>query len=341
MKKSRPHATLAEVAQLAGVGKATVSRVINGAHKVSPHTLERINTVIQELGYHPSQAARSLKGDRTKTLGLILPRISDPFFASCAEAVQSVARSHDYLLMVVATDYDRETEVKELYTLLRHRVDGILISPTDGLSNKLSEIIDEIKIPVVTFNHPLLKARVRSVLADNYLGARSATDHLVAHGRRRILCLGGDSSLYSIRERQRGYKKATRSAGLKTRIEESVNDYAGVESVLRAQCQREKPIDAIFGVRNLITIYAFQVLQVMGLRIGEEVALIGFDDFDLACTLTPSVTVVRQPIEDMATQAANLLFEQMRSKTIGKPTRITLQTNLIVRSSCGCHGENR
>src|ERR1700761_3715242 len=103
MKPPRPHPTLADVAQRAGVGKTTVSRVINGAHKVGPETLARINKVIRELGYHPSQAARSLKGESSKTIGLILPRIADPFFASCAEAAQVVARSHGHLLMVAAT----------------------------------------------------------------------------------------------------------------------------------------------------------------------------------------------------------------------------------------------
>lgn len=337
MRTSRPHATLADVAQRAGVGKTTVSRVINGAHKVSPETLERINKVIRELNYHPSQAARSLKGERTKTLGLILPRIADPFFASCAEAVQSLARGHGYLLMVAATDYDPETEIRELYTLLRHRVDGILISPTDSWSKKLSGIVDGINIPVVTFNHPLLKAHTNSVLVDNCLGARSATEHLIEHGRKRILCLGGDAQLYSIQERQRGYQEAMRAAALKVRIDGSVNDLTAVETVIRTECQGEKPIDAIFAVRNLIAIYAFQALQALGLSIGEDMALIGFDDFELAGTLRPAVSVVRQPVEAMGDLAANLLFKQIQDRKVGKAAPVKLRTSLILRSSCGCH----
>jgi LacI family transcriptional regulator len=238
--------------------------------------------------------------------------------------------------MVAATDYDPETEIKELYTLLRHRVDGILISPTDSWSKKLSGIVDGINIPVVTFNHPLLKGHINSVLVDNCLGARSATEHLIEHGRKRILCLGGDAQLYSIRERQRGYQEAMRAAALNVRIEGSVNDFAGVESVIRTECQRAKPIDAIFAVRNLIAICAFQVLQGLGLGIGEDVALIGFDDFELAGTLRPAVSVVRQPVEAMGALAANLLFKQMQDKTVGKAAPVKLRTSLILRSSCGC-----
>ncbi len=340
MKRSRPHATLADVAQRAGVGKTTVSRVINGARKVSPQTLERINKVIRELGYHPSQAARSLKGESSKTVGLILPRIGDPFFASCAEAVQAVARSHGYLLMMAATDYDAQTEIDHVYTLLRHRVDGILLAPTDSGGKELAAIVDEINIPVVAFNHPLTKAHVASVMVDNYGGAKTATEHLIGHGYRRILCLGGDARLYSVKERQKGYEDAMRAAGLKPRIEEAVNDYPEVERILRADRQAKKPVEAIFAVRNSITIYAFQACQALGLRVAEEVALAGFDDFDLASTLRPAVTVVKQPVEELGSCAARQLFEQLQpdgaNRSGAKAKRSKLKTSLVVRSSCGC-----
>ena len=121
MKQTRSHPTLAVVAEKAGVGKTTVSRVINGARKVSPETLERVNRIITELGYQPNQAARSLKGDGTKSIGLIIPRIADPFFGCCAEAAQVLVRSYKYLLMVSATNYDQQAELN------RRTVQGIHI----------------------------------------------------------------------------------------------------------------------------------------------------------------------------------------------------------------------
>lgn len=343
MKRSRPHPTLADVAERAGVGKTTVSRVINGAYKVGPATLERVNEVIRELGYYPSQAARSLKGERTKTIGLILPRIADPFFAAAAEAAQAVARTHDYLLIVAATNYDLQTEVDQVYTLLRHRVDGILLAPMDSGSKRLACIVNEINVPVVTFNHPLSKARVQSVVVDNYGGAFSATRHLIEHGRRRILCLGGDARLYTVRQRQQGYKDAMLEAGLTPMLDDSPEDYDGVEKGLRAALRQSEPIDAIFGVRNSIAIYAFQVLQLLELKVPRDVALVGFDDFELACTLRPAVTVVRQPVEALGSHAASLLFDQMHngvgSVLRGKIVPDTLKTSLILRSSCGCHSK--
>jgi LacI family transcriptional regulator len=325
---------------MAGVGKTTVSRVINGAHKVSPETLERINAVIRELGYHPSQAARSLKGEGTKTIGLVLPSIADPFFAGCAEAAQEAARSRGYLLVVAATNYDAQMEIYQLESLIRHRVEGILLAPADGRSRRLTAVIDSLKVPLVTLNHPFPKSRFPGVVCDNRAGARAATEHLIGHGYRRILCLGGESGLYSISERQIGYLKAMQSAGLTPSIEGSANDYAEVEAVLKLYLRSRKKIDAVFAVRNSITIYAFQAMQALGVKIPDEIALAGFDDFDLACTLRPAVTVVRQPVTEIGSQAAHLLFQQLQSAssrvTSSPGKRLELKTTLIVRNSCGC-----
>jgi LacI family transcriptional regulator len=340
MKSSRPHPTLADVARLAGVGKTTVSRVINGGHKVGPRTLARINQVIREIGYHPSQAARSLKGERTKSIGLILPRIADPFFSGCAEAVQSVARSEGHLLMVSATDYDPQIEIDQLYTLLRQRVDGILLAAADSWSKTLAEIVDGINIPVVALNHPLLKAHVPSVVVDNYGGAFAATQHLVEHGYRRILCLGGDSHLFTIKERQKGYSAAMAGAGLTPILEPSANSYSEVANAIEVRFRGRRPVEAIFAVRNLITIYAFQAMRGLTLSIPTDGALLGFDDFELACTLRPSVTVVSQPVEALGSQAANLLFARIKknfqSGGTGKSSSTKLAASLILRSSCGC-----
>jgi LacI family transcriptional regulator len=340
MKQARSHPTLADVARIAGVGKATVSRVINGARIVSPETLQRVNTVIRELGYQPSQAARSLKGEGTKSIGLVLPSIADPFFADCAEAAQAVARSYGYLLIVAATQYDPQTEIDQLQSLIRHRVEGILLAPANSQSKALAAMIDRFNIPVVTLNHPLRRSYVQSVVCDNRGGARAATEHLIGHGYRRIICLGGDSRLYSIRERQKGYQDAIKAAGLKSLIEGSVNDYSAVEHVLRTNCHKRNKVDAIFAVRNLVTIFAFQAMQSLGIRIPEDVALVGFDDFDLACTLRPAVTVVKQPVEAVGTGAARLLFQHLQNtpaRRVAVASRLPyLKTALILRNSCGC-----
>src|ERR1700676_4928299 len=129
-KRSTPP-TLSEVARKAGVGNTTVSRVINGGHRVSPKTLAHVRRVIEAMGYRPNQAARVLKGDRTKTIGLIIPSIADPFFSSCAEAAEAVARANDSLLIVTGSHNDPHTEMENLNILMSHRVDGLIIAPAN------------------------------------------------------------------------------------------------------------------------------------------------------------------------------------------------------------------
>ncbi len=332
--------TLADVAKKAGVGKTTVSRAINGARKVSPETLDRINAAIRELHYQPSQAARSLKGEGTMAVGLIIPCISDPFFASCAEAAQAVVRSHGYQIMVASSGYDSETETDQLQSLTRHRVEGVLLASGDCENEDLIAAINRLNIPIVAFNHPMQHCSVQSVVCDNYGGARTAAKHLIAHGYRRILCLGGDSRQYSVRERQRGYQDAIKAAHLEPLVEGSPNEYASVEALLRAKWLEPKRIDAIFAVRNLITIYAFQAIQALGIRIPEDVALVGFDDFELACIVRPAVTVVSQPVEAIAAHAAILLFRQIqhpRGHAQSDAANVSkFDTSLVVRNSCGC-----
>jgi LacI family transcriptional regulator len=334
--KASSHPTLADVARLAGVGKATVSRVLNGAGRVSPETLKRVTDVIRDLGYQPSQAARSLKGDGTKAIGLLMPSIADPFFAGSAEAAQRVVSARGYLLVIALTNYDPQTELDHLQRLLRQRVEGILLAPGDTTNRKRNELINRLNIPVVAFNHPVRGSRVPSVVSDNRTSARLATEHLLSHGYRRVLCLGGDARLYTIQERQRGYLEAMDAAGLPPAVEGEANDYAAVNAVLLEAC-RKRSIEAIFAVRNRITMSAFQTLREAGIRIPQDVALLGFDDFEMSTVLRPAITVVEQPIELLASEAANLLLERLGKGTAGTSSKVMeMKTRLIIRQSCGC-----
>src|ERR1700758_3496816 len=140
---------LSEVARQAGVGNTTVSRVINGGERVSPKTLARVRRVIEALGYRPNHAARVLKGDRTKTIGLIIPSMADPFFSSCAEAAQAVVRANDSLLIVTATQNDPHTEIENVNILMSHRVDGLLIAPANSRRQALCDLVNRLSVPIV------------------------------------------------------------------------------------------------------------------------------------------------------------------------------------------------
>jgi LacI family transcriptional regulator len=342
MKKSTLP-TLSEVARQAGVGNTTVSRVINGGDRVSQKTLAKVRRVIEALGYRPNQAARVLKGDRTKTIGLIIPSMADPFFSSCAEAAQAVARANDSLLIVTATQNDPHTEIENLNILISHRVDGLLIAPANSRSQALGNLVNRLSVPIVAIDRPIFNSSVSSVVTDNFKGARTATQHLIEHGCQRIACLTGESTLFTIQERIRGYRAAVNSAGLTCTLNTSIKDYRSAEYAIESLLDGPNCPDALFTLKNSTTIYAFEVLQKMNIGMPKPMALLGFDDFELATTLRPSVSVVQQPVEDIGRAAAELLFEKFLGSSNGsvatraaRTRRVLLETHLVRRGSCGC-----
>lgn len=343
-KRSTP-ATLSEVARAAGVGTTTVSRVINGGERVSPKTLARVRQVIQAMGYMPNQAARVLKGDRTKTIGLIIPSIADPFFSSCAEAAQAVARANDSLLIVTASHNDPHIEIENLNILIRHRTDGLIIAPANSRSQALRDMLNRLSIPVIAIDRPVANSSIISVVTDNFNGAKSATQHLIDHGYRRIVCLTGESTLYTIQERSRGYRAAMEEAGLSCTLNSSIRDYKSAEYAIESMLAGANPPDALFTLKNSTTIHAFETLQKNNIPVPKAIALLGFDDFELASTVRPSISVVQQPIEEIGQVTAELLFDQLLGRRNGRIAgsskrgkQITLETRLIQRASCGCTG---
>jgi LacI family transcriptional regulator len=330
------HPTLGHVARKAGVGTTTVSRVINGGDHVSPETLAHVRRVIEVLGYMPSQAARTLKGQRTKTIGLVIPSIADPFFSSLADAAQAVARANDSLLIVTTTGNDARAEIDSLNVLIRHRPDGLLIVPANSRSQALRELVARVGFPVVAIDRPVAGSSIVSVVVDNFEGAMIGTQHLIGHGYKRIVCLTGESTLYTIRKRIGGYRKAMESAGLPCILDTSVNDYKSAESAIEKLLSGPDAPDAIFSTKNSTTIFAFEVLQKLNVAVPQSVGLLGFDDFELASRLRPSISVIQQPVEEIGRQAAEALFSQLDERETNAPVQTRLKTLLIPRYSCGC-----
>lgn len=343
MTKKDSHPTLSQVARKAGVGTTTVSRVINGGYRVSPDTLAHVRRVIESLGYMPNQAARTLKGHRTKTIGLSIPSIADPFFSNLAEAAQAIARVNDSLLIVTVTSNDPHTEIENLNVLIRHRTDGLLIVPANSQSQTLRDLLARVPVPVVAIDRPVANSAVVTVLCDNFKGAIAGTQHLIDHGYKRIVCLTGESTLYTIRERMRGYRKAVDSARLACIFDTTVKDYKSAEYAIKSLLDGPNPPDAIFSTKNSTTIYAFEVLQGLNIPVPQSIALLGFDDFELASTVRPSITVIQQPVEEIGRRAAEILFELLSDErktgslaSSKHNLQIKMQTRLIRRSSCGC-----
>lgn len=338
MRTKSKHPTLSEVAQKAGVGTTTVSRVINGGQSVDPKTLARVQRAIEALGYMPNQAARILKGDRTRSIGFVIPSIADPFFASCAEAAQAISRANDSLLIVLTTQNDPHAELESVNVLMRHRVDGFIIAPSNKEDPALVKLLRRSPVPVVALDRPVSELNLTAVVADNHAGAQLATKHLIEHGYKRIVCITGETGLYTIRERVRGYEEAMTAAGLTPIVDTSVHDHASAEEALLRMLKGPEPPEALFTLKNSNTIDLFEALQKHAIPIPGRIALVGYDDFLLAQTVRPSITVVQQPIDQLGHRAAELLFDKMLGReTAGtKGGAVQLKTRLILRASCGC-----
>ena len=327
--------TLVDVAREAGVGTTTVSRILNGGHYVEAGTLARVQAVMKNLGYQPNHAARALKGERTRTIGLIVPSLKDEFFANLADTAQTLARQKEYILIVLASADDAAQETSEIAVFQSHRVDGLIVVPPRIQTAAFLAAVNALHVPVVAIDRPL-QIRKSSVTCDNYEASLAATQHLINHGRKRILCLGGDPELSTIQERQRGYKDAVSRASLTCELLSGADTSTLVEKLraILARPQSKRP-DAILGMLNVASIAAYEQLMNMGVTIPKSVALIGFDDFPLSSILRPAVSVIRQPVAEMGRAATQLIFEQIESG-VTTPHQITLSTDFIARGSCGC-----
>jgi LacI family transcriptional regulator len=343
MKKRRSLATLSDVARTAGVGVGTASRVLNGGINVSPKTLKRVEAAIERLGYLPNHAARVLKGGRTRIVGLLVPSIADSFFARCAESAERVARRYDSLLIVAVINNERGAEINSLNILMSHRPDGLLIVPSDFANEEFARFVGNSTVPIVTLDRPLFGSGCASVITDNFDAARKATHHLIGHGYQRILCFGREPKLYTIQERVRGYRQAMKEAGLSPLVDTSLSaDGSSAPRSLAAHLNSFRPPRAIFTLKNSSTVAALQALQLLKVAVPSRVALLGFDDFELAGTLRPSISVVQQPMEEVGQKAAEILFAQLehargfRRSSGLSPEPVVLENRLVLRKSCGC-----
>lgn len=336
-ENDRKRPKLSDVARIAGVGKATASRVLNGSKNVSADTAYRVSEVIRLLGYEPNRAARSLKGLSSGIIGMIVPSISDMFFSRCAEAVETVVRQHDRMLIVTAS-HDRPTSVLDSFRqLMLHDIDGLILVQTAITEDLLLAELAQAQIPVVGIDRPLSRTRFSSVVCQNFEGARDATAHLIDHGYERIISLQVNPKLYTMQERRRGYSHAMRIAD-RTPQHEAVKDLQETISVLQREVKHKRPF-AVFTGNNLSARYVLEAAVSLGLRIPFDVAILSFDDFELADVLNPPMSVVQQPVDSIGKQAATLLFTQMKSNEVHSKQDVVLPTQLVLRGSCGCSAD--
>jgi LacI family transcriptional regulator len=315
----------------------TVSRVINGKKHVSADMAKRVRAAIVKLGYEPNEAARILKGQAPRTIGLIVPDLADPFFSTCAHAIQQFAAKHGYMTLLFTCEGQKDTEAEELTVMKSRNVAGILIVPSHVSSAIQLKALRAREVPIVMLDRTLPDLDAGEVTVENREGTHKAVNHLIEHGHRRILCVGYDSKFNSISQRICGYREAMLQAGLKPEVL-STDKGSSIYSQLLKRLASAKPPSALFTLNNVTTTNVLHALQGKNISVPREVALVGFDDFDLASLLAVPLTAVRQPVAELGRSAARLLLDWIRfgSHSEHLSRRVVLPTELIIRQSCGC-----
>ncbi len=332
--------TIREVAKLAHVGLMTVSRVINNHPSVRATTRKKVEAAIAQLGYQQNEAARLLKGQRARMIGLIVPDLSDQFFATCAHTVQQIARAHGYMTLVVSSERDADLEFEQAELMATRKVSGLLIvTSTKAGDDRLRQLQNPGRA-FVAFDRPLPGVATDSVLVENRAGSEEAVEHLIQHGHRRIACVGYDEDVYTIHERVQGYRNRMLAHRLKPLMGLGLLTLDDVRKWLAETLAAKTPPTAIFSLNHRTSIFLLQALAEQRVRVPQDLALIGFDDFDLASIVTPPLTTVAQTPVELTKRAMGLLItgiQDAKSGAVTSPAKVLLPTKLMIRSSCGSH----
>ncbi|NBM14742.1 substrate-binding domain-containing protein [Streptomyces sp. GC420] len=322
--------TMKDVAARAGVGLKTVSRVVNSEPGVTPDTERRVQEAIEALGFRRNDSARVLRKGRTASIGLVLEDLADPFYGPLSRAVEEVARDHGALLINGSSAEDPEREEELVLALCARRVDGLVIVPASQDHRYLEPELAA-GVATVFVDRPAGRIEADAVLSDSFGGARDGVAHLIAHGHRRIGFIGDQPRIHTAAERLRGYRAAMAAAGLA--VDESwvslgTTDAGRVEAAATAMLDAPEPVTAIFAGNNRVTVTVVRVLA----RRSRQVALVGFDDLELADLLQPGLTVIAQDAAALGRTAAEFLFRRLEGGPEA-PQRVVLPTTLIPRGS--------
>lgn len=325
-------ATIYDVAKEAGVSIATVSLVMNGKGKISEERREEIRQIMMRMGYKPSMIASALTGKKTYALGLLVPDISNPFFAEIARAVEDEGQRHGYSVFICSTD-NRDEKVERYADLLQQKnVDGVII----GTGMKELSVLDPLLeggVPVAFLAREFTSADLPTVIVDDYAGGAAAAEHLIALGHRRLAVLAEQESISSSRQRVRGFRETAEAAGVALDpdlvLGSSLKD--GKARALELLEREDRP-SAIFCCNDMLAIGALQAAKAAGIRIPDDCSIVGFDDTVLASVTDPPLTTIAQPIERMGQTAVQFLLRRI-GQPGEPPGRMVLPPVLVVRQS--------
>jgi LacI family transcriptional regulator len=332
-------ATISEVAARAGVSTATVSRVVAGTGQVGDTLRSRVLRAARELDYLPNRVARNLRVRTTRTIGVVIPDILNPFFTGVVRGIEDALQLEDYTLLLGNSDGEAGRERLYLDTLRSEGVAGILFVPSNGEPDAYRSL-RRAGVPVVAIDRSPVGLDVDLITVTNEEGAHAAVAHLLNVGWKRIGLIAGPSHVNVSRERERGYERALEEAGMAACPDlvrrADFHEQGGYDAMRSLLELAERPT-AVFVANNLMTMGALHAISDAGLRIPRDIGIVSFDDVPWGAWLQPPLTVVDQPAHDLGATAARILLSRLGDP--GRPIRrVVLQTKLVVRTSCGACG---
>jgi LacI family transcriptional regulator len=337
LKRARRHVTIRDVAKAAGASVSTISAALNNSDYVSAEMRSRIEGAIKELRYRPNDLARGLRLQKTHSIAIVIPDLSNNFYIELVRGAKDYAASADYTVLIGDSRESWEEERNYLDSFHRRRVDGVVRVPAiDGMGGKVRSVLGNLPV-VYADRYPRARdSFVGRVGVDNTRAADSAARYLLSLGHRQIGIIAGDASSGTSMDRVGGVVRALRSAGVaadRSMIHSGHNDMeSGHFHAMQLLTRAPRPT-AIFCTNNMMALGALAAIQEIGLSCPEEISLLGFDDFYWATLLRPRMTVVRQPAREMGMVAARMLIDHIEGRA-SIPTPALLATQLIVRDSC-------
>lgn len=304
--------SIREVAELSGVSPATVSRVMNGTARVEEEKKQKVLQVVKETGFIPNQVARALYKKSSKLIGVVSPNIENPFFNEMASAIEAEAYRNGYRMMLCNTDNNTEKEIENIRMLSRMNADGLVLMTNN---EEVREEIENCPMPVVVLDRQInTRKKISYIQSDHFEGGKIAAEHLVSCGCSHIVHMRGPQRLSSARQRYKGYAETCKKYGMKEQIIEC--DYHFQDGVIMAeQMLKQFPkVDGIIACNDMVAISVYKVLKKEGYLIPEEVQIVGFDNIQLSHFVTPELTTVAQPIQQMGFEAVRVMIEGDRQK---------------------------
>lgn len=326
--------SLEEVAKRARVSAATASRALSRPEMVAQQTRERVTLAARELGYQPNVLARSLRQQGSRSLGLIITDILNPFHATLAKGVQDAASAHEYTVFLFNSDEEHEKERRALDSLRGHLPRGLIVVPTSRTRENLKLVPH---LPTIELDRTSGREDAHSVMVDNAGGSRAAVSHLAALGHRRIGMVVGRLDIITAVERFQGYREGLSAAGIPFREDfvlpgnHREEDGRVAANALLSKSSSERPT-ALFVGNNEMTVGAVLAARALNLNIPRDLSIVGFDDSRWAQTMQPALTVVEQPAYNLGYLACETLLGLLRASTPG-PTQVRLSTRLLIRDS--------